>query len=129
MMFWGIKRLEQRDKKLEELEEGYFKDIPTTNFDITQIIDKPITIIHKSLKWDAKGIIIEEYREYTFVNRLRVEEITCRPLSYGMILERLGEEKENLYLLSTPNGGGGWIINNSSRNFSKLDEKLKDYNL
>ncbi len=116
------------DMDLDEL--ARFDDVPTTiGFDITELINQPITIIHSSLTWDAKGVIVKEFGEYNFVDRLNDKELVCRPLRYSMSLERLGEENEHMYLLSTPKGGGGHICDYSSRDFSKLDEKLKSFNL
>ncbi len=113
---------------LDELAQ--FADVPTTvGCDLTGLINHPITVIHSSLTWYAKGVIVEKFGKYNFVDRLNDKELVCRPLKYSMTLERLGEENKHTYLLSTPKGGGGYICDCSSRDFSKLDEKLRSFNL
>lgn len=130
MVFDGIKRLENLDKRLEKLEEEWYNDVPTTaGFDITQIIDKPVTILHNTFSWAADGIIVEEYGNYTFVNRAREKELLCRPLMYGMLLKPFCEGTKRLYLLFTPRGGGGYIVDSQHEKFSKFDKKLRDSDL
>lgn len=100
-----------RRRKQKELDLKQVMDIEGEPADLKGLVGKVVTIIHDSGTWSNTGKIFDKgygSDRYWFVNRLGEKSVLCRPIDESRG-EKLSHVADNIYMLSTPHGGGGMI--------------------